>query len=201
MIAKNIAKYRMSEVIGAISQKLAGASMRPGRVSKELRLDVTTTSQGGFPTWTTIKLGTHESVGDLSSAIMNSGMGISYWAVDILKTITLVSVKTQLELVRVSVHDLGLKGEAMRAQIYLHAMKNGLRLVPSETGPQLRWQYANQASDELLLVGMEPILDSGREPCVFGVVHNQAGRCLYAYSNPIERLWRPDSQWVFGHQS
>ena len=76
-----------------------------------------------------------------------------------------------------------------------------LDLVPPEVGPQLRRLYPNQPFEDLLLVGMEPIRDSGGEPSIFVARHNGFGKCLYAYCGNSDRYWKPEDRWVFARRT
>lgn len=109
-----------------------------------------------FATWKTITIGAQKSVKDLT----DGGFRISEWAGDILKKITLADAETEIELVLVSVADLGFTKATRRDAIYDRAKELGLDLVPAEAGPQLGLAYSDQPMGEWMLMAMEPIADS-----------------------------------------
>ncbi|MDP3990944.1 MAG: hypothetical protein Q8P63_01470, partial [Candidatus Nealsonbacteria bacterium] len=73
----------------------------------------------------------------------------------------------------------------------------GLELCPSEVGPQLRLQYRDQPNDEWIIVGMEPITDSGGSLRVLDVGRGDSGLWLYSYWSHPDRVWNPDDLLVF----
>ena len=153
-----------------------------------------------FLTWLTLKVGEYKTVGDLEQAIVGAGCRISDWAADILKKIALVPAGMELELVNVSVRELGFKDGATREQIYSRAKELGFDLVPAIVGPLLRMLYKNQPMGEWLLMGMEPIVGSDGYLGVFSVVRSEGGLWLYAYyGNPTD-FWSPEDRWVFARR-
>jgi len=112
-----------------------------------------------FAVWKTIKLGTGlKNADDFRKAIKKGGMRIGDWSNDILRKPAFKVSKTEIELdlVNVSVRELGFKQGAKRSDIITKALELGLQLCPSEVGPQLRLQYTDQPNGEWLLVGMDP---------------------------------------------
>lgn len=159
-----------------------------------------TVARPEFPTWKTIKLGTQKSVKDLTKALTDDGFRISDWAGDILKKITLADAETEIELVLVSVADLGFSKATRRDAIYDRAKEFGLDLVPTEVGPQLRLQYTDQPLNEWMVMAMEPIMDSDGDQHVFRVAHDDDGRWLYSGNGDPASVWDPDDRWVFARR-
>jgi hypothetical protein len=145
----------------------------------------------------TIKLGTHKSVKDLRKALLDAGYRIGDWGDDILKRINVASKPEDVDIVVVSVAELGFPNGATRAQIYEKALSMGLGLCPAEVGPQWRLQYADQPMGEWILVGMEPISDSGGSLKVFDVVRFEDGRWLYGNDGRPGGVWYGDLRWAF----
>ena len=81
-----------------------------------------------------------------------------------------------LNLVRISVKDLGFPNGATTDEIYEKAKKLGLELCPAEVGPQLRLQQLDQSNGDWFYVGMKQISDSGGYPVVFVVSRFDGGR-------------------------
>jgi len=150
--------------------------------------------------WKTIKLGTDfRTADDFRKALKGNGFNIGDWANDILgkPAFMVATEETEVDLVKVTVAELGFKKGARRNQIYERARDLGLELCPPEVGPQLRLQYQDQPNGEWILVAMEPIVDSVGDPELFSVERDDSGLWLYSYwRNPVH-FWNADRQWVF----
>jgi hypothetical protein len=103
----------------------------------------------------------------------------------------------ELDLVVVSVAELGFPDGATLKDIYAKAKTFDLELCPCEVGPQLRLQYMDQPNGEWLLVAMEPITDSDGDPRVFDVGRGGRGRWLRARYGYPGIVWSGSSRWVF----
>jgi hypothetical protein len=150
-----------------------------------------------FPVWRTIQIGTYNSVEELLQALLDAENRISDGGDDILKRTLLATEPTEVDLVIVTVAELGFPDGATRKQIYEKAFSLGLELCPAEVGPQLRLQYRDQPLGEWLLVAMEPIADSDGYPKVFLVKHDDDGLWLYSYYGDLALYWDGDDRWVF----
>ena len=151
----------------------------------------------GFATWKTIKLGTQKTVEDLSQALRDDDFRIGANAAQILKDIQLAENETEIELVLLTVRDLGFKESARRDDIYERAGDLGFDLVPGEVGPQLRLQYTNQRMDEWMALAMRPIAGSAGDPRVFYVGRNDGGRWLHGRYGYPDSMWGSYDHWVF----
>lgn len=149
------------------------------------------------PAWKTIQLGTHNSVNQLRQALIDDGFKIGPWCDDIFKKITVAPKTTEIELVVVTVAELGSPNGATRQKIYDKALSLGLHLCPAEVGPQLRLQYLDQPGGEWLFVAMDPIADSHGSLCVFYVEHGSGSRWLRAASGDPDSFWTGDGPGVF----
>lgn len=165
-----------------------------------------------FPTWRTITLGTFKSVEDLSAAFRSHDFKIGLEAAKVLKNTPLAETETKIELVLVSVADLGFTKGALQGAIYKRAKKLGLDLVPAEVGPQPRLAYRDQSEDDdwWPLIGMKPIVASPGELSMFYMGYGQDGgpdgywrifpvRFLGALhcSFTGKRGYAPKVRWVF----
>ena len=160
--------------------------------------DVTNASR--FPTWKTIELGTGlQTADDFRSALKDGGYRVGPWGDDLLgqPTFTVRTTATKIDLVLVTVLELGLTHGASRREILNRAKELGLEPCPAEVGPQLRLQYPNQRQDELLLIGMEPIVESGGNRLVFFLTHDDDGLRLNASYGYIGGFWDSRYRWVF----
>ncbi len=114
----------------------------------------------------TIQLGTFYSIANLHEALKKGGFNIDYdwndhdreWTNDLLNKTALVPIPITMNLVRLSVKDLGFPKGAIIQKIYKRAKKLGLNPCPAEVGPQLRLQYPDQPMHENLIIAMEPII-------------------------------------------
>ena len=148
-----------------------------------------------------IKLGTGQKDADgFRKALKTAKCGIGDWANDIIgkPAFTVATEEIEVDLVIVTVEELGFKDGAKRSDIYKRAIELGLQLCPNEVGPQLRLQYMDQPKGQWLLIGMEPITDSDGNLRVFGVERNDVGKLwLYAnYGSPVY-VWDGSHRWVF----
>lgn len=153
-----------------------------------------------FKIWKTIKLGTGiKTAGDFQKALESNGCRVSDWAEDILGNPAFTSAAEEIEvdLVKVTVGELGFKDGARRDQIYDRVRELGLEICPPEVGPQLRLQYKDQPKGEWILVGMEPIADSGDGLLVFRVGRHDSELWLGVYRDDPGGVWLSGSQWVF----
>ena len=148
-------------------------------------------------TWRKLTIGSHKSVEALVKAIEAKGLKVGDWARDISKKVTLAKEVSEVELVNVSVAELGFKNGATRKDIYDRAISLGLSLCPPEVGMQLRLQYDDQPKGEWLLIGMEPITDSGGDLYVFYVARDDGGRWLFTSHGDPASVWDAGDRWVF----
>lgn len=157
-----------------------------------------TPSASTFPIWRTVTIGNHASnKQSFKEMIEAAGMNVSSWAEEILKDVEIIKEPQTLNLVKVTVEELGLTGLSTTKQIYDAAQAQGLSLCPAEVGPQLRLQYADQPKGEYALIAMEPIEDSHGGLGVFNVGHDEDGRWLFTDRGHPDSRWLADFRWVF----
>jgi len=181
----------------AIVNKLGGMDGVQRFLSDEL---VVSTSAKVWKTWRTVKLGTGLKIAnDFRKAIKQSGMEISEWGNDLLgkSAFTVSSEEVEVELINVSVAELGFKYKATYKDICVRARELGLDLCPNEVGPQLRLQYNDQPKDEWLLVAMEAITDSNGSLRVFHVKRDDGGLCLGGGSGRSDYFWHGNDRFLF----
>jgi len=124
--------------IEAIINKLGGME----GVMRFLQGETTVTAPvRTWNTWKTIQLGTHRTTNALCSALKAAGNKISDWANDILGKTSLAKTETEIDLVKVTVAELGFQYGARYEDIIVSAKELGLDYCPAEVGPQLRLQY------------------------------------------------------------
>ncbi len=150
--------------------------------------------------WRTIKLGTGiKDANGFREAIRNAGMKISDRANNMLDrpAFTVASEETEIDLARVTVAELGFSEATRRDKVYERAIRIGLQLCPTETGPQSRLQYVDQPNGEWLRVCSEPILYSDGSLRVFYVGRSDSELWLLSYYADPGSLWCPVSQLLF----
>ena len=105
-----------------------------------------------------IKLGTNLKTADhFREALKQSGYSITDWANDILRKLSTANKEVDVDLVKVSISELGFKKGANYSEICEKALCFELELCPAEVGPQLRLQYPDQPKNEWLGVAMTPL--------------------------------------------
>jgi hypothetical protein len=173
-------------------RRLRSLSRLSPRTSPSLR-----TSEVERNVWKTIPLGIHPSPAAYRKALKSSGFKVSSCADDILNKVSVASQQTDVDLVVLTVAELGFVKGATRKEIYARAQELGLQLCPAEVGPALRLAYPDQPYGEWLIIAMESITDSSGDPDVFLVDHDDDGRWLSSiYGNPDD-FWHADRRWVF----
>jgi hypothetical protein len=152
-------------------------------------------------TFKTITLGTYPSVAALENALGD----LSLRATSMMEKVSVSRARTQVDLVTVSVRELGFRAGATLEAIVESGKRLGLEVCPAEVGPQLRLQYPNQPESDSLLIAMEPIVAT---PLVDGVpvpnvrprpaifsVSGTSGGSLFA--SVVESSYDPATRWVF----
>jgi hypothetical protein len=142
-----------------------------------------------IPVWKTITVGTFANSFALRGALDAANCGIGDSAAEILarSTFVLHATKTDLDLVAVSVAELGVQSDTNSlASIYARAQQLGFGLAAAEVAPQLRLQYFDQPIGEFLIIGMEPIKTWKGEPIILNVANGGAGLILIGQDGSAE---------------
>lgn len=147
-------------------------------------------------TWKTITIG-NKSAEQYRREIKASGAEIGSYANELLSKMPVSDKVQSLNLVKISVKDLGFTETTSLKDIYKRAKEQGLDLCPAEVGPALRLAYLDQPEGEYLWIGMEPIAGSDGDLSVFCVGRDGGGRWLGdSIGNPGD-LWDPEGEFVF----
>lgn len=125
---------------------------------------------------------------------------VSDWATGMMQqdAFTVASEEEQIDLVVVSVADLGFSERTPYDIICQRAREHGLEKCRPGDGPQLRYQYLDQPLGECLTVAHEAIRGSDGDLDIFSVEH--AGNGLWlggGYCGLPDSLWDPDCRFVF----
>ncbi|HRY76966.1 MAG TPA: hypothetical protein P5524_02290 [Candidatus Paceibacterota bacterium] len=167
------------------------ADLKSGMAEKVVNL-----FQPEFVIFKTITLGVYQSVSAYREALEKAGFRIGAWASDVLNGIQVSQSQVQLDLVALSVADLGFKEAVQPDQIYARAKELGLELCPPEVGPALRLAYPDQPQGEWLGIAMELIFDRHDDPGVFNVGYD-GDRWLSGDYGHCAFLWLFGCRFVF----
>lgn len=137
---------------------------------------------------------------DLTRELIQAGINVGSYARSMMENpdFTTLPNPEQIDLVRLHVRDLGIKKDYPTTnEIYQRVQDLGLELCPAEVGPQYRLQYKNQPRRERFAIGMKPITDSGGDPSVFALAHNDDGLWLDDGWTEPDYEWNPEDGFVF----
>lgn len=148
-----------------------------------------------FKTWKTITIGT-KTPPELKEALKAADINVSLYAGDILDNMPLVK-KQKVNLVRVTVKELGFTDWTPTEKIYAKAQELGLDLCPAEVGPYLRLAYQDQPLNEWFLIAMKPISDRDRDPNVFYLERHTDGLWLRHNLAGPGNEWNPEYEFAF----
>ncbi|MDO8667731.1 MAG: hypothetical protein Q7K35_01380 [bacterium] len=119
---------------------------------------------------------------------------ISYYAYDLLKKLKPLNKAERIDLIRLTVKDLGFSNGATTDEIYNRAEELGLELCPAEAGPHLRLQYPEK---ERLLIATEQIIGRYGDQYVFGL-DLSGDRLELSGSHALpSNTWRDIDEFVF----
>ena len=163
---------------------------------KENPWPVASAAEKSFPTWKTLSLGC-TSAKAYRAMLKAAGMGIGDYASQMLDKIPANSVATEVDLVKVTPADLGLKNGGTYAEICTRAKESNLDLCPTEVGPKLRLEYKDQPRNEWIRIAMEPITASDGRLGVFDVGHDDDGPWLCRDCGNSDFFWLADCRFVF----
>ncbi len=155
------------------------------------------TESRDLATWKTVTLGLHKSPKNYRKAMEKDDYRIGDYAGQILNKTEVSQTEVELDLVVVTVGELGFKNGARRDVLYAKALEIGLQLCPAEVGPALRLLYKDQPRGEWLHIGMESITGSDGRPGVFEVGHVDGDRWLDSVYGGAGHVWDADYRWVF----
>jgi hypothetical protein len=184
--------------LNAIVKKLGGEA----GVQRLLRGEVTVveTPPREFPIWKTVRLGVYKTADEYRKALQAGEHRCGEWVTNLFgkPACHCASEETDVDLVVLSVDDLGFKEGALYSQICEKAQAMGLDLCPAEVGPALRLAYENQPRGERLIIATKPFADSDDELDLFVMeVSGGGGLWLRGDCGPSDRYWEPDRRFVF----
>jgi len=189
--------HRPQKWFEAIVDKLGGEDSAMSFLRGEL---IVVPNPSCFLVWKTIRIGTGLKTPDeFQSALKYMGMKIGAWGKDLLgrPSFSVSEEETELDLVNVSVGELGFFNNTSLLDIFQKVLDFGLQLCPAEVGPQLRLQHTNQPKRQWLMIGMEPIIGSDGNPYIFFVAEGHDEHWLHAHHGEFGRLWDANKRFIF----
>lgn len=166
-----------------------------------------------FSLWRTIEVGTDHSMSDLIRSTSLEGYGVDYeWTQGrsaLLRGAPVAICRSRLfpretlNLTRITPAGLGLTGERKCSEIIAQGQEMGLRLCPLEAALQLRRQYSDQPSGEILLMAMvkgDTIIIAHDNSEYLGDSRESSEslkRRYYVTDNLPTGTWRDSSSWIF----
>jgi len=135
----------------------------------------------------------------LLKEMFQAGVHIGFYAEEMIKSsdFTTLPVAQTLEIVRLTITDLGLTYYSTTDQVYKKAQELGLDLCPPEVGPHFLLQYMDLPMGEWFYLGMKQITDSNGCPNVFLLERNVDGLCLYDRYAKSDNEWNPNCEFAF----
>lgn len=149
-----------------------------------------------FQIWKTIPLGLFADADAYRAPLQKANCSIGPWADDVLNDVPMSDVGV-VNLVVVSVRELGFDECPHLIDIYTKGKELGLDLCPAEVGPMLRLQYLDQPNGQWLHIAMDPLSDEDDELNIF-VISNDVGDlwlCTAPGDNNV--FMSPDCRFVF----
>jgi hypothetical protein len=151
------------------------------------------------PVWKRIALGTHKGVNALRRALDAARVRVGDSADEVLgrPAFHFSHARTDVDLVVVSVAELGFQDATPLGEIYRRAGELGLELCPAEVAPLLRLQYVNQPVGEFLNVAMRPIATYGGDLIALSVANAGTGPLLIGGEGHPEFILNWQARLVF----
>ena len=151
-----------------------------------------------WKSWKTIKCDARlESVENFQGLYENSRCFLTKSVIKVFRRLSFDTQTKEVDLVKVSVEDLGFDGKVSRRDIYRRAEELGLRLCLDGDGPRLRLQYLDQPYSEKFVIAMKPVVDAAEHLYLFGLERNDEGLWLVSHTGNSESFWMPDDEFVF----
>lgn len=105
--------------------------------------------------------------------------------------------KTEVDLIKVSVAELGFDNPVSREEVCARAKELGLKLCLAEIAPRLRAQYNQQPFGERLIIPIESLMTEQDDIRSYGVSHGDSGMYLSCGTRYHSREYTPETIMVF----
>jgi hypothetical protein len=151
------------------------------------------------PVWKRITLGAYKGVNSLRTALDAARVRVGDSADEVLgrPAFRFSPEKSDVDLVLVSVAELGFSNGAPLADIHRRAGEVGLELCPAEVAPLLRLAYTNQPMGEFLNVAMRPIATYAGELVALSIANAGTGPLLIGGDGRPELVMNRMAKLVF----
>jgi hypothetical protein len=152
-----------------------------------------------IPAWKRITLGTYRGVNALRRALDAARVRVGDSADEALgrPAFQFSPARTDVDLVVVSVAELGFQDATPLADIHRRAFELGLELCPAEVAPLLRLAYADQPLGEFLNVAMRPIATWSGERIALSIANAGTGALLLGGDGRPEFVLNWQARLVF----
>jgi hypothetical protein len=156
------------------------------------------TTKPVFNVWKKITIGTFGNIERIRESLKQAGHAVSNYASEGLDMILLSKNEKDIDVVILSVSELGFKTGATYDDICKRAVELGLMLLPAEAGPKIRLDYTNQPNGERLRIAMNPYNGSDGYLRIFCLKRDdESGSLLYSGFFKQESIWFPESRFLF----
>lgn len=143
-----------------------------------------------------IEITTTKTSEQYTKDLEKEGYLVSSWALDILNKMEVLKQNENIDLVTLSVRQLGFPNSATLQEIYDRAKEFGLGLCPPQVGPELRLNYKNQPNNEWLTIAMESVIGHG-DWRLFRVRRGGSGSWLDTGGGGFDAYWGGNIHFVF----
>lgn len=154
-----------------------------------------------IPRWSLEIGGKGKTTDELIEAIEDSGMKVSDWAKDIMRTPkfteALKAAPKTVDLVMLDVGDLRYSRGGTTTQIFDQGNELGLDKCDPRVGPYQRMADQDQKMNDWYWIAMDPITDSNGDPRVFRLSRVVDGLWLRSGWAYPDGRWGPLSEFVF----
>jgi hypothetical protein len=151
------------------------------------------------PIWKTVKLGTCKTPEQYRATLSLANRSLTLGADEALDEVSCMEAEMDLDLVLLSVKELGFKISASYREVCAKATELGLELCPAEVGPALRLQYNDQPVGERLLIAMKAVVASQDSHSKIFCLESRPHHSLWLSVDVghLQDLWPPFYRFVF----
>jgi hypothetical protein len=154
-------------------------------------------SRRALSTWKTLKLGSHKPMSALCKDIQAEGYNITEPAKQLLKSVAVSPIETEVDLVLITAAELGFKYGTALENFFRETRSVGLAPCMAEVGPLLLLRQRRETELDVY-VGMEPFSDCFGCLSVFHLEQQRGNLQLSEKRSYPNLFWcSPHDRWVF----
>ncbi len=151
-----------------------------------------------FPIWKTVTIGALRRPNVAQDRLKEAGINVDHVGVQTLWRVPYLEFPATLNLVVVTVEELGLRDGTITFHVYKRAKSYGLDLCPAEVAPQLWLSYPDLLQPgESVQVAMTAIVTSDNFQTLFRLDHDDKGRYLNGRWGTLEKAQKTYYRFVF----